>query len=135
MIGKKWIYLERNALHRQSVGSLRRQDQHALSSHVVFSSPLLPFGVSTALTEMSISREPSPFVHKSGVASSSTPLTFQRLLGSFPNNGRGSCPSLTNCQMVSQFTEKCYFFLVGQCPLLSWQLSHATWWCSEVQNH
>ena len=26
VIGKKWIYLERNALHRQSVGHLRRQE-------------------------------------------------------------------------------------------------------------
>ena len=24
--GKKWIYLERNTLHRQSVGHLRRQE-------------------------------------------------------------------------------------------------------------
>ena len=76
MIGKKRIYLERNTLHRQSVGPLRRQDQDALSSHVVFSS-----GVSAALKEMSISREPSLFVHKSGVASSLTPLTCQKLLG------------------------------------------------------
>ena len=28
MIGKKWIYLERNTLHRQSVGHLRRQEKH-----------------------------------------------------------------------------------------------------------
>ena len=81
MKGKKRIYLERNTLHRQSVGPLRRQDQDALSSHVVFSSPLLPSGVSAALKEMSISREPSLFVHKSGVASSLTPLTCQKLLG------------------------------------------------------
>ena len=26
VIGKKWIYLERNTLHRQSVGHLRRQE-------------------------------------------------------------------------------------------------------------
>ena len=25
--GKKWIYLERNTLHRQSVGYLRRQER------------------------------------------------------------------------------------------------------------
>ena len=28
MIGKKWIYLERNTLHRQSVGRLRRRERH-----------------------------------------------------------------------------------------------------------
>ena len=27
VIGKKWIYLERNTPHRQSVGHLRRQEQ------------------------------------------------------------------------------------------------------------
>ena len=27
-IGKKWIYLERNTLHRQNVGQLKRQEQH-----------------------------------------------------------------------------------------------------------
>ena len=26
VIGKKWIYLDRNTLHRQSVGHLRRQE-------------------------------------------------------------------------------------------------------------
>ena len=26
VIGKKWIYLERNTLHRQSVGRLRRRE-------------------------------------------------------------------------------------------------------------
>ena len=26
VIGKKWIYLERNTLHRQSVGHLRRRE-------------------------------------------------------------------------------------------------------------
>ena len=34
----------------------------------------------------------------------------------FPNNGRGSCPSITRCQTISQFTEKPYFFLVGYAP-------------------
>ena len=28
VIGEKWIDLERNTLHRQSVGHLRRQEQH-----------------------------------------------------------------------------------------------------------
>ena len=28
VIGKKWIYLERNTFHRQSVGHLRRREQH-----------------------------------------------------------------------------------------------------------
>ena len=28
MIGKKWINLERNTLHRQSVGHLRRRERH-----------------------------------------------------------------------------------------------------------
>ena len=26
MVGKKWIYLERNTLHRQSMGLLRRRE-------------------------------------------------------------------------------------------------------------
>ena len=28
VIGKKWIYLDRNTLHRQSVGHLRRRERH-----------------------------------------------------------------------------------------------------------
>ena len=28
VIGKKWIYLERNTLHRQSAGHLRRREWH-----------------------------------------------------------------------------------------------------------
>ena len=28
VIGKKWIYLERNTFHRWSVGHLRRQEWH-----------------------------------------------------------------------------------------------------------
>ena len=28
LLGKKWIHLERNTLHRQSVGHLGKQEQH-----------------------------------------------------------------------------------------------------------
>ena len=36
VIRKKWIYLERNIDHRQSVGHLRRQEQHQSTGLSVF---------------------------------------------------------------------------------------------------
>ena len=36
VIGKKWVYLERNTLHRQSVGHLRRQERHQRMGLSVF---------------------------------------------------------------------------------------------------
>ena len=36
VIGKKWIYLERNTLHRQSVDRLRRQERPQVMGFSVF---------------------------------------------------------------------------------------------------
>ena len=36
VISKKWIYLERKTLHRQSVGSLRRRERHQVMGLSVF---------------------------------------------------------------------------------------------------